>query len=138
MFANQELSGYESILGVPFFTDNQPHGYEFQLVYTASFVVEDHKGIEVPKRLSVVLALDACMRLSQMRKIIELASPMKPRGIAFTRLDLLTDFGAILDVYREYQIPILGASLSQTFQISFKFFEPKELATLIVRGRNSL
>lgn len=137
-----ELFTYARVLKLPFFTslNEDIHVGAISIIDTPSLLL-DAPSVErdLKSRLenkNKVLVLDATMRLREMLRIFEYSADLDLRAVAFTRFDIATQFGVLFDFLQRTKLPLLGASLSQSFKTSFKFFERREFANFILKDRS--
>jgi flagellar biosynthesis protein FlhF len=145
LLGRRELSSYAKLIHVPFADGN--HGTKassIELCDSPAFPLgETHAPAfsEVERSCterSVLLVIDASMRLKEALRVVENVTAKVPvTALAFTRLDLISQAGIMYDVLRRSRLPLLGASISSSFKVGFKFFEPMELANYILRPRNN-
>jgi flagellar biosynthesis GTPase FlhF len=140
IIGRQELAAYAKLIRTPFSTEIKDRvGAKVQLIDTPALTWESPSGIEEAQRIcrdsNTLLVLDASQRLSELLRIVDMAATLAPVALAFTRLDMVSQSGVIYEVLRAVKLPLLGASVSQSFSIPFRFFEPADLARHILGER---
>lgn len=90
--------------------------------------------VDLCRGTAPLLVLDARLRLKEIMRFIEQSKRFHPEALAFTRLDLASDLGVIYDVLKQTQMPLLGASISDSFRMPFKMFTANDLAKCIING----
>jgi flagellar biosynthesis protein FlhF len=137
----RELQSYARLIKVPFHAESQRSTFpeEIQLVDSPSLSLSSAERPQEIEGLcegrSVLLVLDASARLNELLRFVDRAEKYRPAAVAFTRLDSISQFGIIYDVLKSAKLPLLGASLSQSFRASFKFFDTTELVNFILKGK---
>lgn len=86
---------------------------------------------EICRGTSPFLVLDASARLKESLRIWEVASRFQPAAIVFTRLDLVSQPGVIHDVLKATRLPLLGASVGDSFRTPFQWYEPRSLGEFL-------
>ncbi len=145
LLGKKELAAYAKLIQVSFYGESQTFKKEdcsfadspaFPMAGTEK-AVERWAEIEaVCRDRSVIVVLDASARLNELvRQVDQAKVRLNVTGLAFTRLDIIAHYGIVHDVLKATKVPLLGASLSQSYKTAFKFFENSELCSLILRGR---
>lgn len=86
---------------------------------------------EICRGTSPFLVLDATARLKESLRVWEVASRFQPAAIVFTRLDLLSQPGVIHDILKATRLPLLGASVGDSFRTPFQWYEPRALGEFL-------
>jgi len=141
LLGRKELSMYARLIRANFGADlDKLPTQEMVLIDSPSLpTTEAERWADLEKiceNRSVLLVIDASTRFPEALRIVDrVTKRVTISAIAFSRVDLASDLGLIYDLAKATKLPILGASISQSFKTSFKFFEPSELANLILKGR---
>ena len=140
IIGRRELANYAKLIDVSYASQvSRENGNRtVQLIDTPAFSLNPSDDCnsdlaKICQGVSTFVVLDASCRLKEMLRIVERARCFSPFAIAFTRLDVASQYGALYDVLQTTKLPLLGVSLSASFRTPFKFFEPMELATFFVR-----
>jgi len=139
----QELIGYSKLLKTQChlkFPERAEDG-KFQLIDAPalSMNAEENKKLEsiCDGRFSVLL-LDGTQRVHEMLKILDRSQRFLPRAIAFTRLDYVTESGALYEVLKNTNLPLFGTCHSSSFKKYFKTYNIETLSQYLVSGRSEL
>lgn len=141
VLGKMEIAAYAKLIGVPFYAQEPTKKSEssIQLFDGPSLPLgrEDRRHLSGgwDGKRSVLLVLDATSRLCELEKTFRWAEFFQPKAVAFTRLDIATQYGVIFDTLVHAKRPLMGASLGCSFKKPFKFFEADELANFIIRNR---
>ena len=137
-----ELAAYARLTGLPFrekSVDREAIG-RVQLADSPAFCWRNKSECDELAGLcganNILLVVDATQRLSEVRKTLDAARRFVPAAIALSRVDMVSDFGVIFDILKYAKLPLLCASVSRSFKVPAKFFEPLELAHFIVSSSN--
>lgn len=139
MLGATELAAYARLCQIPFYIESESKKFSenIQLCDSPSLTLKDEgqwgELEAVCRNRSVLLVLDATSRLAELTAIIKAASNFHPAAIAFTRLDMVCDYGVIFDVIKETKLPLMGFSVDQSFRPPFSFLKPNKLAELILK-----
>jgi len=140
----RELATYAKLINVPFYTEDHLRSTTstIQLIDCPALDLSNSGQAEELERVCdgrpVCVVLDGTSRLNEILRILNRTRRFNPQAIAFTRLDLISQQGVILDAIRKSRLPLLGASIGQSFQTPFKYFETLELAQFILKNRGML
>ncbi len=145
LLGRKELASYAKLIQVSYYNEGQARKKE-DLSFADSPALPSHnlEGSEerwneierACSERSVVVVLDATSRLSELIRQIDLAKTrLNIAAVAFTRMDVTSQYGIIFDILKQTKLPLMGASLSLSFKTAFKFFESNELANFILRSR---
>ena len=90
---------------------------------------------------NVFVVLDATQRVAESVQTLQAAANLRPKAIAFTRVDLVTEFGALYEILSRSGLPLMAVSISSSFKVPVTFFAPERLGHFLVssavRGRRS-
>lgn len=138
----RELHNYGKLLKLPWVSQPSPLAQKNSTVFidTTAVPVGNEEAMEKFARTlegtTVLLTVDATARASE---IIRLASHLLKRipisALCFTKLDLISQPGVLYDVLRTVKLPLLGASLGSSFKTTFKFFQPSELGSFLIKHK---
>jgi flagellar biosynthesis protein FlhF len=137
--ARREMMAYAKLAGLQYshYGDLRRLSSQVVLLDTPSVALSDRAAeLEVESNcrdLNTLIVLDSTARVSEQVRTVERWSRLAPVALAFTKLDIAADAGAIYDVLRATKLPLLGVSLSGSFQDPFHFLDPAGLARLILR-----
>lgn len=134
LFGVQEIESYAKLLKLK----KQPQN-AIELIDTPSFSLGFNERLAEIKSASenntVLLVLDAVHRVEESLKMIELAkTQFALSAIAFTRLDMLQNWGGVYEVIRRARVPLLGGSSSQSFKVPFQFIKFSEVVDHVLKG----
>lgn len=142
--AQRQLSSYAKLIHVPFARESTSVHAErvVQLIDTPALHIkgtpeEEAELLDICRGTNTYIVLDASWRLSEMLRVVESARRFAPAAVAFTRLDLSVEHGVIFDLLKQTNLPLLGLSVSSSFQSPFKFYEPEELAAFLLREESN-
>ncbi len=139
LVARREMMAYAKLAGLPYSRYEELRRLSNQVVLldTPSVSLSDkaaEREVEsLCQDLNTLIVLDSTARVSEQIRTVERWSRLAPVALAFTKLDMAADAGAIYDVLRATKLPLLGVSLSGSFQDPFHFLDPAALARLILR-----
>lgn len=140
LIGSAEMAGYARVMKVPFLFDlREMRGEKICLIDCPAFSFEaDEVNQEIERILSQFekhssfLVLDSTARLNEMMRMFDLASRFHIEAVAFTKMDVASNLGAIYDFVRRTKLPILGGSVSQSFAVGLQLFSAGELAQMIL------
>ncbi len=133
----RELAAYARLIQTPYSSEFRIERgpRKVQLIDTPalSFQSPDQNAEieEICRGTSPVLVLDATARLKESVRIWEVASRFQPAAICFTRLDLCSQPGVLHDILKTTRLPLLGASLGDSFRTPFQWFEGRSLGEFL-------
>lgn len=137
VLGRMETAAYAKLIGVAF--EASDGGFTpppIELIDTPALIAGDRLANEMVVLLEqspTILVLDASVRTSQCPRILR-ELPRKPLALALTRSELVQDKGDIFELMDASDLPLLGASFSQSFREEIRFFQAKTLAEFICRG----
>jgi len=133
----RELAAYARLIQTPYSSEFRiergPRRVQLIDTPALSFQSPDQNAEieEICRGTSPVLVLDATARLKEAIRIWEVASRFQPAAICFTRLDLVSQPGVLHDILKTTRLPLLGASLGDSFRTPFQWFESRTLGELL-------
>lgn len=134
ILGRKEIATYAGLIAVPFEKANPGTAPHIELIDTPALIAGDRLADEMQVLLEqspAVLVLDASVRTSQCLRILK-ELPRKPLALALTRSELAEDKGELFELMSASDLPLLGASFSQSFREEIRFFEIKGLAAFIL------
>jgi flagellar biosynthesis protein FlhF len=144
ILGRSELSAYAKLIKVPFHSDLATKPTKMTLIDCPALSLKENEDTAELEKIcgngnhSVCIVLDAATRSNEMKRVVDYSLQFSPKAIAFTRLDLVSQRGAVYDILRSTKLPLLGLSESPSFKVPFRFFSPTELAAYLLsrRGRH--
>lgn len=135
-----EMSQYGKILRVPIKEIDKKSAHEVQLIDTPSLRLDsEESNWLLVKQLggvptSVLLCLEATMRLTEMIRVYELTKRFfAVEAFFISKLDLTMLSGAIVDLSVQTRIPICGVNSSQSYNSPLNFYNSTELSDVILQ-----
>lgn len=139
LLGRREMASYAEVLQVPFRELREPSEKDVIHLYEAPAFPLKGKQASVLEKLcqenGAFIVLDATTRFREMCRVINECERFQPRAVSFTRFDVASQLGVVFDVLRMTKLPLLGASISSSFQNEFQFYGPEQLAETILGRR---
>ncbi len=140
--ARQELLGYSKLLKSQChlkFPERAEDG-KFQLIDAPALSMNNDENKQLERlcdgRFSVLL-LDGTQRVHEMLKVLDRSQRFLPRAIAFTRLDYVTETGALFEVLKTTNLPLFGSCNSSSFKKTLQTYTAETLSNYLVSGRGA-
>jgi flagellar biosynthesis protein FlhF len=138
----RELATYARLIKAPYSSefriDRGPKKVQLIDTPALSFQSPEQNAeiAEICRGTSPFLVLDATARLKESLRIWEAAARFQPAALVFTRLDLVSQPGVIHDILKTTRLPILGASLGDSFKTPFQWYEARGLAEFVTAEKD--
>ncbi len=143
LMGRQELVNVAKLLKVPSHLQfpEQAEDAKFQLIDAPALSMKTDENRTLERLCDgrfAVLILDATQRVHEMLRVLDRSHRLLPRAIVFSRLDSVSEPGAIYEVLKHTNLPLLGMSDSSSYRRMIQEYDVVSLSNLLVSSRGDV